>query len=295
MADGLAALLPAENFSVVVNIGDDFEYWGLPISPDLDTVCYTLANLSNEVTGWGRKDETWHVFDAMAGISEQNWFHIGDKDLSTHLYRHRTMRDGATLSHVTSELCAKWGIRHKVLPVSDQKVPTIVHTKQGEILAFQDYFVRLRCEPEVASFEFQNIDDARPLAEVLALVQGADAIIICPSNPWVSVQPILAIPGMLEEVKKKLVVAVSPIVGGKAIKGPAAKMYQELGIDPSAAAVARHYQDLLSGFVFDMQDDAEESNILKYVKKALCTDTIMKNREDRLKLAEEVLQFIETL
>ena len=291
LADGLARFLPPEDLTIIVNTGDDFEHMGLTICPDLDTVCYTLADLANPETGWGREGETWDLMENLERLGGPTWFRLGNRDMATHLERTRRLQTGQTLSEVTAHFCASWGIGPTVLPMSDQPVPTIVLTEDGE-LPFQEYFIARRCEPRVTGFRFEGIDQARPAPGAVEAIQAADAVIICPSNPWVSVDPILNVPGIRSALEDKVVVAVSPIIGGKAVKGPAAKMYGELGIFPSAQAVAEHYGDLLSGFVLDDID----MNLTKLLSlKTLVTDTIMMQVEDRVRLGEEVMSFARDL
>ena len=295
LADGLAAILPPEALSIIVNTGDDFEYLSLRISPDLDTVCYTLAGLSNPETGWGIRDETWDTFHAVQALGGADWFRLGNKDLATHLIRTTLLKEGRQLSEITRQLCQRWGVQHSVFPMSDDIVETIVHTASGEALNFQEYFVHQACQPVVKSFEYKGALKAQPVPEALTAVKDCDLILLAPSNPWVSIAPIFAVPGYLEEITKKVVVAVSPIVGGKALKGPAAKMYEELGIKPSAAAVAEHYGDILDGFVFDNSDRAELEKIQRCCIISLATDIIMRDKQDRVRLAEEVLEFGESI
>lgn len=295
LVDGLASLLPPEDLSVIVNTGDDFEYLSLKISPDLDTVCYTLAGLANPTTGWGRMDETWQVFNAVAALDGPDWFHLGDRDIATHLVRTQRLNQGHSLSAITQTLCRNWGISHAVYPMSDDPVRTIVHTADGESLGFQVYFVKRECQPIVESFEFQGAKDAHPVLKALQKIRKSDLVIFAPSNPWVSIDPILAVPGYREAIGKKPVIAVSPLIGGKALKGPAAKMYRELGVQPSAAAVADHYRDLLAGFVLDHVDRGELEKIERWRIIALVTDILMKDKQDRVRLAGEVLEFGETI
>jgi LPPG:FO 2-phospho-L-lactate transferase len=291
LAEGLSHNLPPEDLTIVVNTGDDFEHLGISISPDLDTVCYTLAGIANPETGWGRADETWHIINNLEKLGGPIWFRLGDKDLATHLERTRRLKAGQTLSEVTAHFCQVWGVGPTVLPMSDQSIRTIVQTDEGE-LAFQEYFVARQCEPQVSGFRFEGVQWAEPAPGVLESLQEARAIIICPSNPWVSIDPILKIPDIFPALGDKVVVAVSPIIGGKALKGPAAKMYAELGITPSAQAVAEHYGDLLDGFVIDVVDK-ELAKVLSL--KTLVTDTIMMRKEDRIRLGEEVLSFTRSL
>lgn len=285
-AHGLAQVLPPEDLAVIVNTGDDFEHYGLYICPDLDTVCYTLAGLANPETGWGRADETWNVIENATKLGGPAWFRLGDSDLGTHIERTRRLKEGQTLSQITREFCKAWGIEHTVLPMSDQPIRTIVETDEGD-LAFQEYFVQRRCEPRVTGFRFEGADRAQPAPGVRAAIQSADAVILCPSNPWVSIDPILQIVDGIE----RPVVAISPIIGGQTVKGPAAKMFRELGIEPSALAVARHYSDLAGGFVLDTYDKPLEDEIRSLTMRTLVTNTLMKSHEDRRRLAHEVLHF----
>ncbi len=287
LADGLAGVLPPGDLTVIVNTGDDFDQFGLRVCPDLDTVCYNLAGLYNPETGWGRRDESWISAGQIAALGGPTWFQLGDRDLATHLERTRRLHAGESLSAITADFCRAWGINSKVLPMSDDPIPTIVMTEEGE-MAFQEYFVYRRCEPKVTGFRFENILQTRPAPGVLDAIREAELVVICPSNPWVSIDPILGVPGIREALQQRKVVAVSPLVGGKAIKGPAAKMYAELEIEPSALAVARHYGSLLDGFILDNVDEILTKLLsLPY----LITDTIMVEREQRKVLAEEVLSF----
>jgi LPPG:FO 2-phospho-L-lactate transferase len=287
LADGLNQILSPGDLTVVVNTGDDFEHFGLSISPDLDTVCYNLAGLDNPETGWGRRGESWAAMDAVEALGGPVWFRLGDLDIGTHLERTRRLKQGDPLSTITADFCRAWGIRAQVLPMSDQPVPTIVLTEEGE-MAFQDYFVARRCQPQVTGFRFKHILDSSPAPGVIEAISAADVVVICPSNPWVSIDPILGVPGIRAALADKKVVAVSPIIGGKALKGPAAKMYAELAVEPSALAVARHYGNLLSGFVIDVADE-KLTKLIGF--PVLITGTIMTEREQRKTLAEEVLSF----
>ena len=298
LADGLAQILPPKNLTVIVNTGDDFEHFGLKICPDLDTVCYTLAGMANPVTGWGLAGETWNALEAIGILGGPGWFRLGDRDLGTHLERTRRLRAGQTLSQITCDFCRAWGVKPTVLPMSNDPVPTIVQTDEGE-LAFQEYFVRRQCHPRVRGFHFEGVQRAHAAPGMLGAIEEADLIVICPSNPWVSVDPILAIPGVREALtlsrsplgKGKRIVAVSPIIAGQAVKGPAAKMYAELGVEPSALAVARHYGGLLEGFVFDKQDTESQDAVRALGIRPFVTDTLMKTPADRRRLAGEVLTF----
>lgn len=295
LVDGLAQCLPPEELNIIVNTGDDFEHLGLWISPDLDTVCYTLAGTANPDTGWGLRDETWTAYQALAKLGGPDWFHLGDQDLATHLYRTEKLRQGMALSEVTRELCRTWGIEHPVFPMSDAPIRTVVHTQSGEALGFQEYFVHQACQPAVKSFDFVGAALASPVSEALDRLAQSDLVIFAPSNPWVSIGPILAVPGMLDVIAQKPVIAVSPIIGGKALKGPAAKMYRELGIAPSAAAVAEQYREFLTGFALDATDAAELEKIERWRIIPLVTNVVMQDQKDRVRLAEELLIFSETI
>jgi LPPG:FO 2-phospho-L-lactate transferase len=289
LADGLAQLLSPADLTVAVNTGDDFEHLGLAISPDLDTVCYTLAGLANPETGWGRADETFQVLEAVSRLGGPDWFRLGDRDLATHLERSRRLHAGRSLSQVTEEFCQSWGVGWRVLPMSDQPVRTMVDTLEFGELAFQEYFVQHRCEPRVKGFHFAGIESALPAPGFLEAIAAADAVVICPSNPWVSIDPILALPGLRPALEAKQVVAVSPIIGGHTVKGPAAKMYAEMGIEPSALAVARHYGNLISAFVLDRVDATLATKIRA---TTFVTNTLMRSRQDRRRLAQDVLNCI---
>lgn len=292
LAHGLAQILSPENLTIIVNTGDDFEYLGLSISPDLDTVCYTLAGLANPTTGWGRVDESWQVFDNIAHLGGPDWFRLGDRDLGTHLERTRRLAKDDSLSQITRDFCKAWSVEHLILPMTDDPVRTIVNTLELGEVSFQEYFVHQRCEPTVSGFRFDGIENALPAPGVIEAIENADAVVICPSNPWVSIDPILAIAGIKSACEPKPIIAVSPIIGGKALKGPAAKMYRELGIEPSALAVAKHYQPILSGFIFDQVDAEMESKIKSLGMKTLVTDTIMTDPKGRHRLAKDVLDFV---
>lgn len=290
LADGLAQVLPPENLTIIVNTGDDFEHMGLHICPDLDTVCYTLARLSNSATGWGRADETWHALESVAAFGGPDWFRIGDRDLGLHLERTRRLRLGQQLSQITRWFSQAMGILPAVLPMTDDGVSTWVYTIEGE-LPFQEYFVRRQCQPRVTGFRFEGADRSHPAPGVIEALTDADLVVICPSNPWVSIDPIFAVPGLRVATAARPVVAVSPIIGGRTVKGPAAKMFTELGILPGAAAVAEHYKDLLTGFVIDQVDEADVALIEKMKIRPLVTDTLMRDSRDRARLAKEVIKF----
>lgn len=295
LADGLAQLLLQRDLTLIVNTGDDFEHLGLHISPDLDTICYTLAGRANPVTGWGRMDDTWLALESLGELGGPTWFQVGDRDLGLHLERTRRLHLGETLSQVTAQVCHAWGIQVKVLPMSDDFLPTWVYTEEGEF-PFQEYFVHRQCQPRVRGFRFAGIEQAQPAPGVLEAIEGADLVIICPSNPWVSIGPILAVPGIRHTILARRdcglpVAAISPIICGQALKGPAAKMYAELGIQPSALAVAQQYGSLISDFIFDEQDRSQIEAIQDIGVIPHLTDTIMKTPPDRQRLARQVITF----
>ena len=294
LALGLSRILAPAQLDVIVNTGDDFEHLGLTICPDLDTLTYTLAGLNNTETGWGRAGETWTFMASLRALGGESWFQLGDGDLAIHVERTRRLAAGEPLSRVTAELTARLGIELSVIPMSDDPVRTFVETAAGA-LAFQHYFVRDQCAPEVTGFEFRGAKTATPSPMALgALADPAlDAVVICPSNPFISIDPILAVPGLRGAIEDAAapVIAVSPIVGGKAIKGPTAKMMLELGVTQSAASVARHYDGLIDGFVLDSEDAASGDEIRALGLDVLTTNTVMQSLEDRVSLAANVLEF----
>lgn len=298
LALGLSKTLAPEHLNIIVNTGDDFEHLGLTICPDLDTLTYTLAGLNNTETGWGRMGETWTFMDALKALGGEAWFQLGDGDLATHVERTRRLSAGESLSAVTTALTAQLGIEVAIMPMSDDPVRTYVDTADGA-LAFQHYFVRDQCAPVVTGFEFRDVDAASPSPAALAALAdpALGAVVICPSNPFISIDPILAVPGLRAAIKAAAapVIAVSPIVGGRAIKGPTAKMMVELGITQSAASVARHYRGLIDGFVLDSEDEATGDEIRALGMDVLTTNTVMQSLEDRVSLAADVLEFATVL
>lgn len=292
LAYGLAQIVSPEKLTIIVNTGDDFKHLGLHISPDLDTVMYTLAGLANPVSGWGLKDESWNMMMALARYAGPTWFQLGDRDLATHLLRSQWLSEGYPFNWITKELSCRLGVRCTILPMSEDAVQTMIQTDEGE-LGFQEYFVKRRWQPVVKGIRFAGVEAAQPSREVINAVRNADAIIFCPSNPLVSIDPILALPNLRRIISAARVpkIAVSPIVGGEALKGPAAKMMAELGLEVSPAGVAHHLQDVLTGFVLDHLDEAHQDAISELGLRTLVTGTIMMNNQDRLKLAQEVLEF----
>jgi LPPG:FO 2-phospho-L-lactate transferase len=290
LADGLAACLDPENLTIIVNTADDFRHLGLWISPDLDTVTYTLAGLADPDRGWGRADESWTFLETLEGLGGPTWFRLGDRDLALHHLRSLRRDRGEPLSVITRDLKTRLGVKPEILPMSDDLVQTIVITGEGE-LPFQSYFVARKCEPRVKAFRLEGIKTADPAPGVLERLESADLVILCPSNPWVSLDPILAIPGIRELAMQKPVFMVSPIIAGRTVKGPAAKMYAELGIEPSALAVAKHYLDLLTGILIDEQDAHLVPEIEILGLSVSIDQTIMRTRDDRIRLAQSLLQF----
>lgn len=297
LADGLARVLRPEELTIIVNTGDDFSHFGLRICPDLDTVCYTLAGIANQQTGWGRKDETWNVMEHLREMGAPTWFNLGDRDLATHLERTRRLLQGERLSEITRYFCSLWGIGCAVRPMTDDRMETWVETREAGWIPFQEYFVLHRCELKVKGFEFRGRETARPAPGVINAIREAEYIIVCPSNPWVSITPILEVPGVMEEIVRgsAIRIAISPIIQGKTVKGPAAKMYEEMGIQPSAIAVARHYSSWIHGFVMDVLDQKEMDEAKKTGVEVLLTDTIMTGIEKRIELAKTVLEFARNL
>ena len=293
LALGLAHLLPPENLTVVANTGDDFTHLGLRICPDIDTVIYTLSDLADKERGWGRAGETWNFMAALSRLGSENWFNLGDSDLAMHIHRTERLKQGATLSEVTAEIASTLGIKATVIPMTDDPVATIVETPDGP-LAFQHYFVRERCQPSVTGFRFEGIEAADP-APIFTkhLENSLDLILVTPSNPFVSIEPILSLRGVRDRIAKSSapVIAVSPIVGGKAIKGPAAKMMAELGMPASALEVARAYRDVIDGFVIDVDDEAQVAEIEAIGMNVLVTNTVMNDLDDRITLARDCCDF----
>lgn len=292
LALGLSRVLAAADLTIVANTADDFEHLGLYIAPDLDTVMYTLAGLNDTQRGWGLAGETWHCLESLAALGGESWFQLGDRDLATHLRRSHLLKQGHSLTEATAALCEALSVAPRLLPMSDDPVRTLVDCESGE-LAFQEYFVREQCRPRVRGFRFAGIEEATPQPEFLAALADPELglVVICPSNPFVSVDPILGLPGLKSALSECAapVVAVSPIVSGRALKGPAAKMLEELGLPVSAGAVARHYQGLVNTFVLDEADATLAPGIQELGMDAVVAPTIMTSLEDREALARTVL------
>lgn len=293
LAAGLAAVLPAGAMTIAVNTGDDFEHMGLTICPDIDSVTYAMAGLNNREKGWGVAGETWAFMDMVDKLDGETWFALGDRDLATHVLRTQALRGGESLSAVTARMTRALGIRQKVVPMSDDPVRTIVSTNEGD-LAFQDYFVRRQCAPVFRSIRFDGAENAQMAAGFGAALAdpGLEAIVFCPSNPILSMAPILSVPGVRDALIGRRVpaVALSPFIAGQAIKGPAAKIMRELGLGTKPASVAQQYAGLIDGLMVDSVDIEAVDGV------AVCaTDTLMRNAEDQARLAREVLAFARAL
>lgn len=291
---GLTAVLNAEQLTIAANTADDFDYWDLRICPDLDSVMYALADLNDEERGWGLRDETWRTLIAMRRLGGDEWFQIGDQDLATHMLRTQLLRAGQSLSAATKQIAAGLGVTHTLLPMSEQAVATKVSTDQGW-LDFQEYFVRDKCQPEVRGLRFEGADTAQlnPLLKNVLQDDELAAIVVCPSNPFVSIDPILSLPdcvGLLKEASAPII-AVSPIIAGRAVKGPAAKMMRELDMPATALAVAEYYGDLLDGYVLDESDVEYSDDIAAMGIKVCVAPTLMTDLPSKTALAERVLSF----
>jgi LPPG:FO 2-phospho-L-lactate transferase len=294
LAFGLDALL-GERLSLIVNTGDDFEHLGLAIAPDIDTVLYTLGGRADRARGWGHADETWSFMAALGELGGETWFNLGDRDLALHVARTHELRRGRRLTEIVSDVARRFGVRARVLPMSDDPVRTMVLTDEGE-LPFQRYFVERRCTPVLRGLRFDGAERARPSPEIAHALQAEDlrAVIVCPSNPYLSVDPILALPWLRDLLKRAAVpiVAVSPLIAGAAVKGPTAKIMTELKIPTTSAAIADHYRGLLDGLVID-QSDASDKDRLSLPTRV--SQTLMTTDEDRIRLARETLEFARTL
>jgi LPPG:FO 2-phospho-L-lactate transferase len=292
LAAGLQDVLQPGELTIVVNTADDFELWGLRICPDLDTVMYTLAGIANPQTGWGVQGESFGALDMLASYGEETWFKLGDRDLATHVLRTARLHAGETLTGITTNLSAALGVGSSILPMCDEPVATVLDTPDGP-LEFQEYFVRRGQRDEVIGVDLRGFEGARPTDAVSRALAAADVVVLCPSNPVVSIGPILAVPGMQKALAASRApkVAVSPLVGGRALKGPADRMLDTLGYEVSATGVARIYEALVDGMVVDGLDAGERAGIEALGMKVLITDAVMRDAGDRARLAMEVLQF----
>ncbi|HVD03459.1 MAG TPA: 2-phospho-L-lactate transferase [Candidatus Dormibacteraeota bacterium] len=287
---GLVMAVPDAEITVIGNTADDFTVHGLHVSPDLDSVLYTLGGLGDEERGWGMREESWNVLDRLRSLGEDSWFQLGDRDLATHLFRTVRLRRGRLLSEVTAELAERLALPVRLLPMTDQTVTTRIHTRDGRDLHLQEYLVREQCQPQIKSFEFRGAERARPGPGTLGALRDADLVLVAPSNPVISIGPILAVPGMREEVlAAPQVVGITPIVGGRAIKGPAVPMLEALGLDPSPLGIANYYGSLLQLLVIDQQDEAEAPSVRALGMATHLCDTLMIDSAARQRLAQSVL------
>lgn len=292
LAHGLAQILPPEQLTIIVNVGDDFRHYGLYISPDLDTVMYTLAGLANPVTGWGIVDETWQAMAALKQYEEAIWFNLGDRDLATHLLRTHLLNQGLRLTEITQHLSQQLGIKPTILPATDDSLVTIVKTREKGTVGFQEYFVKYKWQPTVLDLIFEG--SALMSGEVQTALAGADVVIICPSNPLLSIAPIFAVAGLRDAVRQLPCVVVSPLIAGHALKGPADKLMRELGYEPSAAGLAGFYADVADVLVIDEQDGDVQAAVHAVVPNLLLyqTNTVMQTFTDRQTLARRILSFV---
>jgi LPPG:FO 2-phospho-L-lactate transferase len=287
---GLYGVIDPHSLTVIVNTGDDITLHGLKISPDLDIVTYTLAGVIDPAKGWGFRNETFHALKRLAVFGRANWFNLGDRDLATHIHRSAMLAEGRALSDAAESIRTALGVKSRILPMSDQPVPTMIDTDEGT-LHFQEYLVKRRAEPVVRAIRFDGAGTAQPAPGVLDAIRHAARILICPSNPLISIGPILAIPGIREALRtrKKDVVAVCPIVGGKSLKGPSDKMLAQLGYDPSAHAVAKLYSDFIGKFVIDPVDGSQADSIRALDMRVVVLPTVMKTLAQKRKLARALL------
>lgn len=290
---GLVQLVPQKELTIIGNTGDDIELYGLQISPDLDIVMYTLAGIVNQTTGWGVKDDSFECLEMLKQYGLQTWFNLGNKDLATHIYRTHLLNQGLPLSEVTEKLCKQLGLQVRLIPMSDDKIATMVVT-DSETIHFEEYLIKRGTQDKVVGIDFEGIKNSKPACEVVDSILNSDAIILCPSNPLVSIGPILSVPGVRDAMKttKTKKIAISPIVGGLTIKGPADKMMRGLGIEVSAYGVALMYQDFLDIFVIDTVDKDQKSRIEALDIDVVTTNTVMKTLDDKIKLAKTVLKLI---
>lgn len=290
---GLSGVMSPEDITIISNTGDDIELLGLRVCPDIDTVMYTLAGVINQETGWGVAGDTFECLKVIERVGGPAWFKLGDRDLAIHIRRTEMLKEGRTLTEVTAALGRALGVRSTILPMTDAYTPTRVATDEGD-MHFQEYFVRRRCEPRVRAISFDRIESARPAAGATEAISSADAVLVCPSNPFISVGPILAVPGMREALEETAapVVAISPIVAGRALKGPAADMLNDLGYEVSARGVAQVYRGLVDLFIIDERDAEIGSSIEEIGVEVRAANTLMNTLEDKLRLAGEVLKIV---
>lgn len=291
LALGLCQLLEPDRLTIVANTGDDLQWLGLRICPDLDTVLYTLSGEVNPSAGWGLKGDTFYSLSALQRLGGPAWFQVGDRDLATHLWRSALLQQGLPLSEATRRICRSYGVEYPLLPMSDDYTPTYLETDRGR-LHIQEYLVRESCRPHLHRVEYQDIGAARPSTSLLESIQAAEAVVLCPSNPLISLGPILAVPGVREALRETgaTVIAVTPVVQRRALKGPLAKMLQELGYEVSPVSVARFYRDFADLFVLDRLDQSLRDDIEKLGISVLVCDTVMNDLSDKVRLAARLLE-----
>jgi len=291
--EGLAQVASPQDFTFIVNTGDDLEWWGLHVSPDLDSITYALAGLLSRERGWGVKGDTFFCLQAMGELTEPIWFHVGDRDLAVHLLRSRLIRQGKTLTEATTEICARLGVQARILPMTNSQVETRVDTPVGE-LSFQEYFVQRWYQDPVKSVRFAGAEEATPAPGVIDAISSATAVILAPSNPITSIGPILAVPGVREALRatKAQVVAISPIVADAAVSGPAGALMAAQGLPVSLAGIAQAYEDILDSLIADLRDVNAAEQLKRPDLRVHCTNTIMRTAEDKAKLARTVLALL---
>ena len=298
LALGLEHIFNSTKLMIAGNTGDDFEHFGLNISPDLDTLLYTLSGKSDFERGWGLANETWSFMKAMKEIGGETWFQLGDRDLAIHVERTRKLKEGERLSLITSSFCRKFGVKSHIVPATDDSLKTLVKTPKG-ILSFQHYFVRDQCRPKILGLKYEGSENAQPCPALEEALESSllETVVVCPSNPFLSIDPILAVKGVREKLKssKARVIAVSPIVGGDAVKGPTANNLRDLGFSVSAYTIAKYYSDFIDGFMLDKEDKNEISRIESLGMQVGLADTVMTDLQSKIKLAEDVLRFSETV
>jgi LPPG:FO 2-phospho-L-lactate transferase len=289
---GLAKILPTEYLHIIVNTGDDFDQYGLHIAPDIDSIVYALAGLSDPVRGFGRAKDTSIVFDTLKSFGEDPWFKLGDKDLALNMKRTKLINDGFSLNEVTKELCNYLGVDNNVIPMTDEKASTRIVTKEFGVLDFQEYFVKHKCNPTVEKIDYSDFEKTHLSTQAKNAIINCDFLIICPSNPWLSIFPILKLTNVEKLILNKKIVAISPIIGTKAVKGPLAKLFYEFGLEPSALGIARLYRDLINLLVLDIQNKNEIYQINEFGIKTFATDIMMVDSNAKIRLASEVINIL---
>jgi len=291
LALGLDRVIASEDLVLVANTGDDFRHHGLHVAPDIDTLVYTLAGLNDDARGWGLAGETWGFMEALGRLGGEGWFNLGDRDLAMHVLRTEALAAGAALSEATDRIRRRLGVAARILPMSDAPIPTVVETVEHGPLPFQRYFVERQAAPTVTGFRFEGASEAAPAPGLLDALAAADLIVVCPSNPFISIDPILAVPGVRQALRDAAapVVQISPIIAGEAIKGPTAKMFRELGFTPSPAAVAERYRDILDVMILDERDADRAGDVNALGIAARTEQTVMRSLDDKIALAKAAL------